>query len=73
MAILTETQTQVNGQFGSPEMGNNLLGGAFNGEEAAQYNLGQFQVTIGFFQKHWTICLFYKGFACRSNFHSGRR
>lgn len=50
MALLTQTKQQVDQQFGSPTPAINLIGGFFDGEEACQYDLGQFQVIVGFYQ-----------------------
>lgn len=50
MALLTQSKQQVDQQFGSSTPASNLIGGFFDGEQAFQYDLGQFQVIVGFYQ-----------------------
>jgi len=63
MALLIQTKQNVDGQFGPSVMANNLIGGsdAFKGEEAYQYNVGDFQVTVGFYQGIGRYACFTKG------------
>lgn len=51
MALLTQAKQDVDAQFGLPVMADNLIDdNNFQGEEAYEYDVGDFQVIVGFYK-----------------------